>query len=85
MACHIYDSKYYRVMIIAMCDMQLFYENLNDTMKHHSLKDVNFKGFMAESASANCHAIWQVYGNGNKDKPMDNRERTCLFHWTKCL
>ena len=93
MACHVYDSKYCRVMTIAMCDMQsedaeaqqLFWENLNDTMKNHGLEETNFKGFMADSAGANWHAVRRVYGSGDKDKPMDNRERTCLFHWTKCL
>ena len=93
MACHVYDSKYCRVMTIAMCDMQsedaeaqqLFWENLNNTMKNHGLEETNFKGFMADSAGANWHAVRRVYGSGDKDKPMDNKERTCLFHWTKCL
>ena len=39
-ACHVYDSRYYKVLTIACCDMQsedgatqiLFWENLNSVM-----------------------------------------------------
>lgn len=93
MACHVYDSRYCRVMTIALCDMQsedataqtLFWENLNSVMEDNGHPKPNFKGFMADSASANWHAVRKVYGNGNVNDKMEGRERTCLFHWTKCL
>lgn len=93
MACHVYDSKYCKVMTIALCDMQsedaeaqeLFWLHLNEVMRKNGLETTNFKGFMADSAGANWHAVRKVYGNGDPNKCMENRERTCLFHWTKCL
>jgi hypothetical protein len=93
MACHVYDSRYCRVMTIALCDMQsedataqtLFWENLNSVMEDNGHPKPNFKGFMADSAGANWHAVRKVYGNGNVNDKMEGRERTCLFHWTKCL
>jgi hypothetical protein len=45
----------------------------------------NFKGFMADSAHANWNAVQIVYGSGNPKVPMENRERTCLLHWTTLL
>jgi hypothetical protein len=47
--------------------------------------ETNFKDFMADSAGANWHTVCRVYGSGDKDMAMVNKERTCLFHWTKCL
>jgi hypothetical protein len=93
MACHVYDSTYCRVMTIATCDMQsedsqaqiLFWQNLNLVMERNGVKAPNFKGFMADSAQANWNAVRVVYGNGNKEDPMVDRERTCLFHWTQSM
>ena len=92
-AAHVYDSKYCKVMTIALCDMQsedadaqeLFWTNLNSVMSANGVPNTNFKGFMADSAQANWHAVRKVYGNGDPSVPMENRERTCLFHWTLCL
>jgi hypothetical protein len=61
MACHVYDSRYCKVLTIACCDMQsedgaaqiLFWENLNAVMAENGVPNVNFKGFMADSAQAN--------------------------------
>jgi hypothetical protein len=61
MACHVYNSAYYRVMTIAVCDMQLedaaaqmvLWKNLNDVMARHAVPEPKFKGFMADSAQAN--------------------------------
>jgi hypothetical protein len=47
--------------------------------------DPNFKGFMADSAMANWNAIRIVYGTGSVDEKMENRERTCLLHWSSSL
>ena len=59
-ACHVYDSLYCKVMTIAVCDMQsedcttqvLFWRNLKLIVQRHGLDDVQFKGFMADSAQA---------------------------------
>ena len=93
MACHVYDSTYCRVMTIACCDMQsedntaqqVMWKNLNAVMARNSVPNVQFKGFMADSAQANWNAVRIVYGNGNKEDPMPNRTRTCYFHWTQSL
>ena len=88
MACHVYDTTYCKVMTIACCDMQsedavaqtLFWENLNKVMADNGVHNVNFKGFMADSAQANWIAVRKVYGSGNPNEPMEDRERTCFYH-----
>ena len=40
---------------------------------------------MADSAQANWNVVRMVYGEGDPTLPMENRERTCLFHWTQSL
>ena len=35
---------------------------------------------MADSAQANWNAVRIVYGGGDPTVPMENCERTCLFH-----
>lgn len=93
MACHVYDSQYCRVMTVAVCDMQsedaraqsLLWRGLNGVMAKHKVNNVNFKGFMADSAQANWNAVRVIYGNGNADDPMPDRERTCQFHWASSL
>ena len=93
MACHVYDVKYCKVMTIAVCDMQsedtqsqcLMWNALNRVMTKHGVLVTNFKGFMADSAQANWNAVREIYGTGDPKIPMQNRERTCLFHWTKSL
>ena len=91
MACHVYDATYCRVMTIATCDMQsedteaqlVFWKNLNLVMEINGVAAPNFKGFMADNAQANWNAVRILYGNGNKEDPMEDRERSCLFHWTQ--
>jgi hypothetical protein len=93
MACHVYDAAYCKVMTIAVCDMQsedtmaqcIMWRELNDLMAKNGIENTNFKGFMADSAQANWNAIRIVYGNGDPKVPMENRERTCLLHWTTSL
>lgn len=93
MACHVYDSTYCRVMTIAMCDMQsedavaqsVLWKNLNTVMARHGVPKVNFKGFMADSAQANWNAVRIIYGSGVASEIMQDKERTCLFHWTQSL
>ena len=93
MACHVYDMEYKKVMTIAMCDMQSedtevqvqFWRSLNAVMHRHGVESPNFKGFMADSAMANWNAVRIVYGNGSANVEMENRERTCLLHWSTSL
>ena len=93
MACHVYDSHYKKVMTIAICNMQSedtevhvqFWRSLNVVMSRHGVENPNFKGFMADSAMANWNVVCIVYGSGSADKVMENRERTCLLHWSNFL
>jgi hypothetical protein len=88
MACHVYDAAYYKVMTIAVCDMQsedtkvqcIMWRELNDLKAKNGVENTNFKGFMADSAHANWNAIRIVYGSDDPKVPMENRERTCLLH-----
>src|ERR1700737_2135863 len=93
LVCHVYDSKYCKVLTIACCDMQsedgvaqtFFWKNLNSVMSENGVSKVNFKGFMADSAQANWNAVRKIYGVGDPSLPMVGRERTCLFHWSQSL
>ena len=93
MACHVYDTTYCKVMTIVVCDMQsedtqsqcLLWNALNRVMAKHGVPATNFKGFRADSAQTNWNVVRQVYGTGDPKVPLQNRERTCLFHWTKSL
>jgi hypothetical protein len=61
MACHVYDLAYYKVVTIAISDMQskdtkvqhIMWTKLNETMLKHGFPKLNFKGFMVDSAQAN--------------------------------
>ena len=91
--CQVYDNKYCKVMTIALCDMQsqdaeaqeLFWVQLNRVMRKNVVKNTNFNGFMADRTGANWHVVQKVYDSGDPYVPMEDRVRTCLFHWTKCL
>ena len=93
MAYHVYDTEYKKVMTIAMCDMQSedtevqvqFWRSLNAVMHHHGVESPNFKGFMVDSAMANWNVVRIVYGSGSANVEMENRERTCLLHWSTSL
>ena len=54
-------------------------------MADNGVPNVNFKGFMADSAQANWIAVKKVYGSGNPDEPMEDCERTCFYHWSPNL
>ena len=93
MACHMYNVEYKRMMTIAMCNMQSedtkvqvqFWRSLNAIMHRHGVTNPNFKGFMVDSAMANWNAVCIVYGSGYTNVKMENRERTCLLHWSTSL
>ena len=85
--------KYCKVLTIACCDMQSedgatqinFWENLNYVIAEHDVPNVNFKGFMVDSAQANWNAVKTIYGDGDSSLSMVARERTYLFHWSANL
>jgi hypothetical protein len=54
-------------------------------MAKNGVENTNFKGFMADSAQANWNAVLIIYGSGDPKVPIENRERTCLLHWTTSL
>jgi hypothetical protein len=89
----VYAATYCKVMTITVCDMQsedmkaqyIMWRELNDLMAKNGVENTNFKGFMADSTQANWNAVRIVYGSGDPKVPMENRERTCLLHWTTSL
>ena len=80
------------LLTIATCEMKeedtksqvLFWEKLNITMEQCGYQGADFHGFMADEAGANWCAGRTVF-NGGPTNIMDNRERTCLFHWKQIL
>ena len=90
---HVYDLVYYKVMTICVCDMMCKMADAQEQMwlsmlallKKHGLENVNFKGFMADSAQANFNAVRRIFGSGNKNIPMAGKERTSEFHWSMVL
>ena len=90
---HVYDPIHCKVMTICVCDMKSksaehqkqMWRSMLAVMDRHGVFDVNFCGFMADSTQANFNAVREIFGSGDKSQPMENRERTCLFHWTMTL
>jgi hypothetical protein len=54
-------------------------------LKRHGVINVNFKGFMCDSAQANFSAVRVIFGSGNRTVPLENKKRTCLFDWKMAL
>lgn len=79
-------------MTIATCEMKeedtksqvLFWEMINSTMEQSDYPPADFHGFMADEAGANWCAVRTVF-NGGPSNAMEDRERTCLFHWKQSL
>ena len=92
-AAHVYDETYQRVMTISCCDFQLedkdaqvfFRQYLNHVMARHDIPHPTFIGFMGDIAQINWNVIRIVYGSGDPKVPMEDRERTCFFHWKQSL
>ena len=90
---HVYDPVYCKVMTICVCDMMCEMADAQEQMwvsmlallRQHGLEDVNFKGFMADNAQANFNAVRRIFGSGDKNIPMEGKERTCQFHWSMAL
>ena len=73
MACRVYDSRYCKVLIIACHDIQsedggtqiFLWKNLKSIIVINGVPNVNFKGFMADSAKTNWNVVKTIYGNGD--------------------
>ena len=63
----------------------ILWKNLNHVMDRHGISNLEFKGFMANSAQANWNVIRIVYGSGDPKVPIDDCGRTCFFHWIQLL
>ena len=69
-ACDIYDSRYCKIMIIALCDMMseihdaqaYLRHGFNDIIVGHSLSQRQLQGFMADSVESNWNFICEIYG-----------------------
>ena len=46
-------------------------------MEKHGVKNVNFVGFMTDSAQENFNAVCEIFGSSDKNKPMKDKEQTC--------
>jgi hypothetical protein len=87
-ACHAYDFFYYKVMTIAICDMQskdleaqwVLWENLNKVITNNGVPNPNFKGFMVDNTQAIWNTIQIVYGSGDLGEPMVDKKSTYFFH-----
>ena len=90
---YVYNPIHYKIMTICVCDMKSesaehqkqMWRSLLAVMEKHSILNVNFCGFMADSAHANFNAVREIFGSGDKSQPMENKDRTCLFYWTMTL
>jgi hypothetical protein len=93
MGVHIYDPEYYKIMTIAVCDMQSessdaqtqVWLSMLNILDKNGVSNVNFKGFMCDNAQANFNAVRILFGSGDPTVPMENKERTCQFHWRMSL
>ena len=90
---HVYDLEYRKVMTIVVYDMRCeaqdaqmrMWQSLLEVMELHGYTNINFKGFMADSAQANFNAVRIVFGFEDPKVPMVNWERTFQFHWKMAL
>ena len=90
---HVYDSKYYKVLTIACCDMQskdgsihtIFWENLNSIMAENGASNMNFKGFMADNVHANWIVVKKIYIESDPSWSMVGHKCICLFHLSQSL
>ncbi len=82
MTCHVYDTTYYKIMAITICDMkfeniklqQIKWTKLNDIMVKHGFSKLNFKGFMVDHTQTNHNAIRIIYSCGNANVKMVDRK-----------
>jgi hypothetical protein len=82
MACQVYDPMYYKVLTIAICDMQfestevqcVMWTELNHMMPRFGFANPNFKGFMADNAHANWNVVHIVYCSRDAYVKMVDKE-----------
>lgn len=80
------------LLTIATCEMKeedmeaqcLFWECINEVMIKNGCEKADFFGFMADEAQANWNAVRYVF-NGGKKNVLEERERSCLFHWEQSM
>lgn len=92
-ACHVYNSGYCKVITIEVCNMLLediegqviMWRCLNKVLETNDLPNPNFKGFMVNSTQVNWNGIQIVYGSDDSSLKMNNRERSCFFHWATSM
>ena len=73
MACRVYDSRYCKVLPIACRNIQsedgvtqiVFWKILKSVMTKNGVPNVNFKGFMVDSAQSNWNAVNTTYGDSD--------------------
>ena len=90
---HVYDPVFCKVMTICVCDMmckmadaqEQMWLSMIDLLNWHGVENVNFKGFMANSAQANFNVVRKIFGSEDRNIPMEGKERTCQFHWSMAL
>ena len=54
-------------------------------MAENNVPNINFKGFITNSAQANWNAVRTIYRDDDPSLPMVTRERTYLFYWSASL
>jgi hypothetical protein len=48
----------------------ILWGNINFVMSNNGVPNVNFKGFMEDSAQANWNVVKKIYGDGEPTLPM---------------
>ena len=79
---HVYNPVFCKVMTICVCDMMYkmadaqehMWLSMIDLLNRHGVKNINFKGFMADSAQANFNAIRKIFGSGDRSIPIEGKE-----------
>jgi hypothetical protein len=49
-------------------------------MANNGAPNPNFKGFMANNAQTNWNIVRIVYGSGDANELMVDKNQTCFFH-----
>ena len=77
-ACYVYDSRYCKVVTIALCDMMsetddaqtYLWHGVDGAMVEYEVHNVNFKVFMADSIHANRNVVCEIYDTSDNTVPM---------------
>lgn len=56
----------------------ILWEHINFVMPDNGVPNVNFKGFMEDSAQANYNVVKKIYGDGEPTLSMIKDECPCL-------